>query len=92
VKIEQEVPNEFVLVLDDRGTDSDLKTVSSRSDQEFPRREKGAFYKNIERKMILKKKRVNVSNWHCNLARHLKDTTSCSRLTRHITTSGRLSR
>lgn len=43
VKVEQEVPNEFLLVLDD--------------DQE---RGKGAYYKNIERKMILKKKRTNV--------------------------------
>jgi len=45
VKIEQEVPNEFLLVLDDGGE---------------VRRRKGAYYKNIERKMILKKKRVNV--------------------------------
>ncbi|KAJ6565977.1 RNA polymerase II-associated [Mycena sp. CBHHK59/15] len=37
VKVEQEVPNEFLLVLSDDG----------------------AFYKNIERKMLLKKKRVN---------------------------------
>lgn len=43
VKIEQDVPNEFLLVLDD-GTQHG----------------KGAYYKNIERKMILKKKRANV--------------------------------
>lgn len=49
VKIEQEVPNEFLLVLDD-GND----TVVGGG------RGKGAYYKNIERKMILKKKRVNV--------------------------------
>ncbi|KAF9499332.1 hypothetical protein BDN71DRAFT_1441928 [Pleurotus eryngii] len=43
VKIEQDVPNEFLLVLDD-GTQHG----------------KGAYYKNIERKMILKKKRANM--------------------------------
>lgn len=53
VKIEQEVPNEFLLVLDD----GDIKPVSATG---MPRG-KGAYYKNIERKMILKKKRVNVS-------------------------------
>jgi RNA polymerase II-associated factor 1 len=52
VKVEQEVPNEFLLVLD-HGTDD--------GDGETPRRAKGAYYKNIERKMLLKKKRVNVS-------------------------------
>ncbi|EIW58426.1 uncharacterized protein TRAVEDRAFT_167944 [Trametes versicolor FP-101664 SS1] len=46
VKVEQEVPNEFLLVLDD-GMSAD------------PPRAKGAYYKNIERKMLLKKKRVN---------------------------------
>ncbi|KAJ6519086.1 RNA polymerase II-associated protein [Mycena sanguinolenta] len=45
VKVEQEVPNEFMLVIEDEGT------VTSRP--------KGAYYKNIERKMHLKKKRVN---------------------------------
>ncbi|KAJ7252501.1 RNA polymerase II-associated protein [Mycena rebaudengoi] len=44
VKVEQEVPNEFMLVLED-GTE----TVP-----------KGAYYKGIERKMLLKKKRGNV--------------------------------
>lgn len=48
VKVEQEVPNEFLLVLDD-GTDDP-----------GDKRGKGAYYKNIERKMLLKKKRVNV--------------------------------
>lgn len=46
VKVEQEVPNEFLLVLDDGMDES--------------KRGKGAYYKNIERKMQLKKKRVNV--------------------------------
>jgi RNA polymerase II-associated factor 1 len=55
VKVEQDVPNEFILVLDDaaegpEGSDSGTKT----------RRGKGAYYKNVERKMNLKKKRVNV--------------------------------
>lgn len=52
VKVEQEVPNEFLLVLDDGSVGQD-----GGDDQE--RRKKGAYYKNIERKMILKKKRVN---------------------------------
>ena len=58
VKVEQEVPNEFLLVLDDgaeTGNGVDVKEGSGRE-----RRGKGAYYKNIERKMILKKKRVNV--------------------------------
>ncbi|KAI9062578.1 RNA polymerase II-associated [Trametes sanguinea] len=53
VKIEQEVPNEFLLVLDD-GT-----AYGGDGDENQPTRPKGAYYKNIERKMLLKKKRVN---------------------------------
>lgn len=53
VKVEQEVPNEFLLVLDDGAS----KTAGSSE------RGKGAYYKNIERKMILKKKRVNVRSY-----------------------------
>jgi RNA polymerase II-associated factor 1 len=59
VKIEQEVPNEFLLVLDDGGPLPDV--TPDGIDQSPHRRGKGAYYKNIERKMILKKKRVNVS-------------------------------
>ena len=44
VKVEQEVPNEFLLLFDD---ESQPPTAN---------------YKNIERKIILKKKRVNVSH------------------------------
>ena len=51
VKVEQEVPNEFLLVLDEGGDEVDAKGVP---------RPKGAYYKNIERKMLLKKKRLNV--------------------------------
>ncbi|KAG1850697.1 RNA polymerase II-associated [Suillus subluteus] len=47
VKIEQEVPNEFLLVLDNGDTSE---------------RGPGAYYKNIERKMTLKKKRMNQSD------------------------------
>ncbi|KAJ7696458.1 RNA polymerase II-associated [Mycena rosella] len=43
VKVEQEVPNEFMLVIEAAGE----------------MRPKGAYYKNIERKMLLKKKRVH---------------------------------
>lgn len=51
VKIEQEVPNEFLLVLDNGETG---------------KRGPGAFYKNIERKMTLKKKRMNVRSFTFN--------------------------
>ncbi|KAM5537103.1 hypothetical protein V8D89_009249 [Ganoderma adspersum] len=53
VKVEQEVPNEFLLVLDE-GTDEFETDVRGGAP-----RPKGAYYKNIERKMLLKKKRVN---------------------------------
>ena len=57
VKVEQEVPNEFLLVLYDgdppEGVDDSVEEKPSH-------RGKGAFYKNIERKMHLKKKRANV--------------------------------
>ncbi|KAJ2933140.1 hypothetical protein H1R20_g3941, partial [Candolleomyces eurysporus] len=58
VKVEQEVPNEFLLVLNDGDSEQD-------NDDPFgehikpPPREKAAYYKNIERKMLLKKKRQN---------------------------------
>jgi RNA polymerase II-associated factor 1 len=52
VKVEQEVPNEFMLVIEDEG-DADADAATPKP--------KGAYYKNIERKMLLKKKRVNVS-------------------------------
>lgn len=53
VKIEQEVPNEFMLVLDDGEEDPLVADDSKRT------RGKGAFYKGLERKIVLKKKRVN---------------------------------
>ncbi len=54
VKIEQEVPNEFMLVLDDGEEDPLVSDDLKRT------RGKGAFYKGLERKIVLKKKRVNV--------------------------------
>jgi RNA polymerase II-associated factor 1 len=54
VKIEQEVPNEFLLVIDNGDTQPNV----SGSGEERP---KGAYYKNIERKMTLKKRRTNVN-------------------------------
>jgi RNA polymerase II-associated factor 1 len=63
VKVEQEVPNEFLLVIDDGGAkvDGGVKVEDVKVDAGGrERRGKGAYYKNIERKMILKKKRVNV--------------------------------
>lgn len=58
VKIEQDVPNEFLLVLDNGNDDITANGTSSN----VKSRGKGAYYKNIERKIILKKKRVNVSD------------------------------
>lgn len=58
VKIEQDVPNEFLLVLDD----GDLPPLRKTEDGSLERRTKGAYYKNIERKITLKKRRVNVSS------------------------------
>ena len=54
VKVEQEVPNEFLLVLNEGGAKVDGQGGVSET------RRKGAYYKNIERKMFLKKKRTNV--------------------------------
>lgn len=58
VKVEQEVPNEFLLVFDD-GDISSLTTTNGLKDGEEARRA-GAYYKLIERKMLLKKKRTEV--------------------------------
>ena len=55
VKVEQEVPNEFLLVLYEGDSED-----PPDADNKKPRKERGAYYKNIERKMHLKKKRVNV--------------------------------
>lgn len=59
--MEQEVPNEFLLVLDDGDLDVKEFVPASEIMPSQPRT-KGAYYKNIERKMLLKKKRVNVRN------------------------------
>ena len=56
VKIEQDVPNEFLLVLDN----GDLSPTRAVNGSTLERRAKGAYYKNLERKITLKKKRVNV--------------------------------
>jgi RNA polymerase II-associated factor 1 len=70
VKVEQEVPNEFLLVLDDGKVKEEVKQETKvefndllNGDVKPPlplRRAKGAYYKNIERKMFLKKKRAMV--------------------------------
>ncbi|CCM04179.1 uncharacterized protein FIBRA_06341 [Fibroporia radiculosa] len=57
VKVEQEVPNEFLLVIDDG--DEDLADEGDEDTKHRKSRPKGAYYKNIERKMLLKKKRNN---------------------------------
>ncbi|CAK5269161.1 unnamed protein product [Mycena citricolor] len=53
VKVEQEVPNEFLLVLEDGGENDISDGISANH------RQPGAYFKGIERKMVLKKKRVN---------------------------------
>jgi len=57
VKVEQEVPNEFLLVLYDGDP---VEDIDDSVEDKPSHRMKGAFYKNIERKMHLKKKRANV--------------------------------
>ncbi|KZT07427.1 uncharacterized protein LAESUDRAFT_724896 [Laetiporus sulphureus 93-53] len=57
VKVEQEVPNEFLLVVDDGA--GALGEAGADDTKPKKHRPKGAYYKNIERKMLLKKKRVN---------------------------------
>lgn len=60
VKVEQDVPNEFLFVLDDGAATADADDLYGDAPPSAPRRRKGAYYKNIERKMTLKKKRANV--------------------------------
>jgi RNA polymerase II-associated factor 1 len=57
VKVEQDVPNEFLLVFDD-GDMPLSATTNGIKDGET--RRPGAYYKLIERKMLLKKKRTEV--------------------------------
>ena len=54
VKVEQDILNEYLLVFDDG------ESSTFPRDTNGERRPKGAYYKNIERKMLLKKKRTNV--------------------------------
>jgi RNA polymerase II-associated factor 1 len=58
VKVEQEVPNEFLLVFDENehGAIDDGGGAGTDADSRRP----GAYYKLIERKMLLKKKRTEV--------------------------------
>jgi hypothetical protein len=56
VKVEQEVPNEFLLVFDD----GDLTSSATNGLNDDETRRAGAYYKMIERKMLLKKKRTEV--------------------------------
>src|ERR1700679_1578676 len=57
VKVEQDVPNEFLLVFDDGDLTSSTATNGLNDDET---RRPGAYYKMIERKMLLKKKRTEV--------------------------------
>ncbi|KNZ74604.1 RNA polymerase II-associated protein 1 like protein [Termitomyces sp. J132] len=62
VKVEQEVPNEFLLVLNDGDPPESFDDLTNGVEHKAPRRLKGAYYKNIERKMTLKKKRAATYN------------------------------
>ncbi|KAJ3553833.1 hypothetical protein NP233_g12556 [Leucocoprinus birnbaumii] len=53
------VPNEFLLVLWEGDAPLKFEDVIADGAGKSTRREKGAYYKNIERKMLLKKKRAN---------------------------------
>ncbi|KAH9976064.1 RNA polymerase II-associated [Russula compacta] len=57
VKVEQEVPNEFLLVFDD-GDITSTSSPNGLSGESGEARRAGAYYKAIERKMLLKKKRT----------------------------------
>ncbi|KAG5634869.1 hypothetical protein H0H81_000469 [Sphagnurus paluster] len=59
VKVEQEVPNEFLLVLHDGDAPQSFDDLANGAEHKT-RKQKGAYYKNIERKMLLKKKRANI--------------------------------
>jgi|SRR6266850_1603864 len=60
VKAEQEVPNEFHLVFDDGEVAASPTTSSDGLVKDGETRRPGAYYKLIERKTLLKKKRTEV--------------------------------
>jgi len=61
VKVEQDVPNEFLLVFDDGEVAASPATSSDGLVKDGETRRPGAYYKLIERKMLLKKKRTEVA-------------------------------
>jgi hypothetical protein len=76
VKVEQDVPNEFLLVFDDSEVAASPMTSNDGLVKDGETRRPGAYYKLIKRKMLLKKKRPEVhfphyhrtgifSNLHC---------------------------
>lgn len=73
VRVDQEVPNEFLFVLDDGGADDETEGDAALTPSRP--RTKGAYYKNIERKMTLKKRRINVNNMSYSVQRYT--TTHC---------------
>ncbi|ETW79031.1 hypothetical protein HETIRDRAFT_441150 [Heterobasidion irregulare TC 32-1] len=61
VKVEQDVPNEFLLVFDEGNIKVEVQSTAGAATANGRARElrgRGAYYKNIERKMVLKKKRT----------------------------------
>jgi RNA polymerase II-associated factor 1 len=57
VKVEQDVPDKFLLVFDDGDTTLSTNTNGLNDDKT---RRAGAYYKMVERKMLLKKKQTEV--------------------------------
>ena len=80
MKIEQDISSEFVLVLDEGDQPEGLQE----------RREKAAYYKSVERKIVLKKKRANVSSASNLLLQTLRTERCCSDGI-HTQTNGMLS-
>ena len=61
VKVEQEVPNEFLLVFDESEHGATIVADADDGDGDGEGSTRpGAYYKLIERKMLLKKKRTEV--------------------------------
>ncbi|GJE90311.1 RNA polymerase II-associated protein [Phanerochaete sordida] len=77
VKVEQEVSNELLLVLDDGQRNVKEELIPESEVMPSQPRAKGAYYKNIERKMLLKKKRINsydqdTKKWHMIKVQHIR--------------------
>lgn len=80
------MPNEFLLVIND-GDDDEVKDEFG-DETPSKARAKGAYYKNLERKMLLKKRRVNVSFPRIRFFIILRLTRMLHSRTKHTSTNG----